>query len=80
MPSIGCWECKRHYDYARPITVIRHLYAGEQIRAWGGPFQGIQRINGSEWTPYGQDATVITPPFPEYTPDTARSAPRARRS
>lgn len=35
------------------------------MRAWGGPDQGTQIIDGANWQPY-QPATVVTPPFPEY--------------
>lgn len=65
--GIGCWETKRFYDSVRPITAIHFLYIGRKIRAWGGVGQGTKIINGEDWTTYGQAATVITPPFPEYT-------------
>ncbi|OYV02485.1 MAG: hypothetical protein CFE45_00165 [Burkholderiales bacterium PBB5] len=26
--AIATWECKRYYDYARPVTAIRHLFRG----------------------------------------------------
>lgn len=64
--SIVCWDAKRYYDCARPITTIRHLFAGQQIQAWGGPGQGTRTIDGKDWQPY-QAANVVTPPFPEYT-------------
>lgn len=64
--SIVCWDAKRFYDCVRPITAIRTLYAGKQIRAWGGPGQGTQLIDGKDWRPY-QPATFVTPPFPEFT-------------
>src|SRR5262249_51875738 len=51
--SIGCWECKRAYDYVRPITAVRLLYRGKRIRAWAGPGRGIQWIRGEDWLPYG---------------------------
>ncbi|MCI0391771.1 MAG: phosphatase PAP2 family protein [Acidobacteria bacterium] len=63
--SIAAWECKRVYDYVRPITAIRFLYQGQRISAWGGPFQGRQFIFGEDWKPY-QMSTFITPPFAEY--------------
>ena len=63
--SIAVWDCKRVYDYVRPITAIRFLYKGKRIRAWAGPYQGTRVISGEEWLPY-QPATFITPPFPEY--------------
>jgi len=57
--SIACWDAKRYFDYVRPITAIRLLYAGHTIKSW----QGL--IDGRQWRPY-QAKTVITPPFPEY--------------
>jgi hypothetical protein len=63
--SIAVWECKRFYDYVRPITAIRFLFAGQQVQAWGGPFRGTQTIDGKDWLPY-QRGTFLTPPFPEY--------------
>ena len=63
--SIAVWECKRYYDFARPITAIRFLYAGQQVRGWAGPGLGIQWIDGANWIPY-QPSTFITPPFAEY--------------
>lgn len=59
--SIACWECKRHYNYVRPVTAIRELYKGQEVSAWGGPYQGTQTIRGECWQPY-----LATPPFPEY--------------
>jgi hypothetical protein len=63
--SICAWDTKRAFDYVRPVTAIRFLYAGQLIQAWGGPFQGTRTISGENWRPY-QLGTVVTPPFPEY--------------
>jgi hypothetical protein len=63
--SIACWDAKRAYDSVRPITAIHHLYTGQQVEAWAGPYQGTKCINGQDWKPY-QAATVVTPPFAEY--------------
>jgi hypothetical protein len=63
--SIAVWDCKRNYDSVRPITAIRFLREGKQIRAWAGPKQGVRIIRGEEWLPY-QPATFLTPPFAEY--------------
>jgi hypothetical protein len=63
--SIAVWECKRAFDYARPITAIRFLFAGLKVRAWGGPHRGTRIIDGADWLPY-QQGTFLTPPFPEY--------------
>ncbi|MDQ2884464.1 MAG: vanadium-dependent haloperoxidase [Chloroflexota bacterium] len=63
--GIACWDCKRHYEYVRPITAVRYLFTGQQITAWGGYNQGTQTFDGGQWLPY-QEANVVTPPFPEY--------------
>ncbi len=62
--GIAVWECKRFYDFARPITAIHFLKAGKKVLATV-PFQGKQVIKGEDWLPY-QPLTFITPPFPEY--------------
>jgi len=59
--SIVCWECKRYYDYVRPVTAIRELYRGQDVKAWGGPHQGTQTIKGEKWNSY-----IPTPPFAEH--------------
>ncbi len=63
--SIVAWDAKRVYDYVRPVTAIHYLYTGQQVLAWGGPYQGTRLIDGGTWRPY-QAPTVVTPPFPEY--------------
>jgi hypothetical protein len=62
--AIATWECKRHYDYARPVTTIRHLMRGKRLRGWTGSTEAT--IDGEAWRPY-QVSTFPTPPFPEYT-------------
>ena len=64
--SICCWDNKRFFDSVRPITAIRHLFHGQRVRAWGGPYHGTQWIDGADWFPY-QRSTFPTPPFPEYS-------------
>jgi hypothetical protein len=64
--SICCWDNKRAFDSVRPITALRYLFRGQQVRAWGGPYRGTQLINGEDWFPY-QARTFPTPPFPEYS-------------
>jgi len=64
--SIATWECKRFYDYPRPVTTIRHLFRGKRIRAWCGPGKGTGEIDGAMWRPF-QANSFPTPPFPEYT-------------
>ncbi|MGH3738397.1 MAG: DUF6851 domain-containing protein, partial [Micromonosporaceae bacterium] len=63
--GVAAWDDKRHFDYVRPITAIRLLYRGQQIRAWGGVGQGTQSIDGGTWQPY-QPPWFPTPPFAEY--------------
>lgn len=62
--AIATWDCKRYYDYVRPVTAIRHLYRGKRIRGWTG--SGEATIDGEAWRPY-QVSTFPTPPFPEFT-------------
>jgi hypothetical protein len=64
--SICCWDNKRAFDSVRPITAIRYLFRGQQVRAWAGPYRGPQLIKGEDWFPY-QATTFPTPPFPEYS-------------
>jgi hypothetical protein len=64
--SICCWDNKRFFESVRPITAIRYLFSGQQVRAWGGPYQGTRLIDGADWFPY-QASTFPTPPFPEYS-------------
>lgn len=64
--SIATWEAKRFYDYARPITAIRHLFRGKTIKAWGGAGRGTVEIQGEFWRTF-QVNTFPTPPFAEYT-------------
>jgi hypothetical protein len=64
--SICCWDNKCAFDSVRPITAIRFLFRGHQVRAWGGPYQGTRLMDGADWLPY-QALTFPTPPFPEYS-------------
>ena len=59
--AIASWECKRRYDSARPVSVIRFLYHGKDIQAWGGPGKGTQTIRGEAWNSY-----LATPPIAEH--------------
>jgi hypothetical protein len=63
--AICAWDNKLAYDSARPISVIRSLYRGQKVLAWGGPGKGTQLIDGEDWFPY-QRSSFPTPPFPEY--------------
>jgi len=55
----------RAFDFARPVSAIRHMYAGQTIEAWGGPGRGTERMPGDSWRPY-QSLSFVTPAFPEY--------------
>lgn len=59
--SITVWDTKYEYDFARPITAIRTLRAGQNVTAWRGPGLGTQTFPATEWRSY-----IPTPPFPEY--------------
>lgn len=59
--SIAVWEAKVRYDYVRPVSAIRFLFAGQPVRAWAGPSQGTRLIRGETWQSY-----ISTPPFAEY--------------
>ena len=63
--SIACWACKRAYDSAYPITVIRYLFKGKQVRAWAGPDKDLQWFDGQYWLPY-QLSQTLAPAYPEY--------------
>jgi hypothetical protein len=64
--SISSWKAKYTFDFWRPTSAIRYLYAGKQVNTWLGPYKGYGMRDGSQWRPY-QAPTVVTPPFPEYT-------------
>src|SRR5579864_7370210 len=53
-------------DAVRPITAIHFLFAGQQVRAWGGRFKGTQTIPAEQWTPYQPQTMAMTPAFPEF--------------
>jgi hypothetical protein len=59
--SVAVWDCKRFFDFARPVTAIRFLYAGKPIRAWAGPGLGTRLFDGRHFRSY-----IPTPPFAEY--------------
>jgi hypothetical protein len=63
--GIAVWDAKAFYDYVRPVTAIRYLFAGLPVLTWAGPFQGTQLILGQNFHPF-QRPTVNTPPFAEY--------------
>jgi len=59
--SIAVWECKRFYDYVRPVSAIRFLHEDQRVQAWGGPFEGTKAIRGDQFQSY-----IRTPAFAEY--------------
>ncbi|KAK5579829.1 hypothetical protein RB653_009516 [Dictyostelium firmibasis] len=64
--GIACWDCKRYFDNARPVTMIPILLKGIKVTGWHGVCQENVEFDLSEWIPY-QDPYVITPPFSDYT-------------
>ncbi len=64
--SIAAWGHKYRWDFARPVSAVRALKAGQLIRAWAGPGRGTETIRGEDWLPY-QPVTFPTPPFPAYS-------------
>jgi hypothetical protein len=64
--SIAAWDTKRTFDSVRPITAIHFLFAGKDVRAWGGRFKGTQTIHGEQWQPYQPVVMSMTPAFPEF--------------
>lgn len=63
--SIASWHSKRVFNYVRPVTVVRTLFAEQQIKAWAGPTEGVKLIVGKQWWPY-QEKYFVTPAFPEH--------------
>jgi membrane-associated phospholipid phosphatase len=59
--SIAAWDCKIAFDYVRPVSAIRYLYAGTPIASWAGSGRGTGLMDGSSWQSY-----IPTPPFAEY--------------
>lgn len=71
--GIAAWWQKYRWDFWRPITAIRHLYANQTITSWLGPGTpettaktgNFGPVLGKDWRPY-QPTGVVTPNFPEY--------------
>ncbi len=64
--GIAAWDAKLAYDSVRPITAIHFLFAGQEVRAWGGRFKGTQTLPGEQWQPYQPVVMAMTPAFPEF--------------
>ena len=80
--GIAAWDAKVHYDYARPVRVVRELgrlgligqpgtdeitgESGNVVRAWGGPGMGTRTILAENWVPYQTPGSHPSPPFAEY--------------
>lgn len=56
--AIAKIEAKMHFLTARPETLVRALFAGEKILAWGGRGKGAEIIDGSEFKPYRPTAAA----------------------
>jgi hypothetical protein len=59
--SIAIWDAKRFYDAIRPISAVRHWYAGMTLQGWAGAGNGITTIDGANWMSW-----IPTPAHPEY--------------
>ncbi|MFI5527030.1 vanadium-dependent haloperoxidase [Kitasatospora sp. NPDC051853] len=59
--GIAIRESKKYWDYARPISMMRYAYDGQQIQAFGGPGLGTVTMDGKNWKSY-----IPTPAFPAY--------------
>ena len=62
-------QTKRFYNHPRPVSVIQCLNAGQQIKTWRGPYQGVGVVPAEQWTPYNPPS-FNTPPFPGYVSGT----------
>ncbi len=56
--AIAKIEAKMHFLTARPETLVRALFAGERILAWGGRGKGAEMIDGGDFTPYRPTAAA----------------------
>lgn len=61
---IASWKEKVRHDAVRPISAIRHLYAGQNIQAYVQNV-GKQTIRGEDWLSYLR--TLPHPDFPSAT-------------
>ncbi|CAD7704523.1 unnamed protein product [Ostreobium quekettii] len=63
--GVAAWESKRHFDFARPITMIQCGLGDETLESWLGPYLGLGTLPASRWQPY-QATTFVTPAFQGY--------------
>lgn len=56
--AIAKIEAKMHFLTARPETLIRALFAGEKILAWGGRGRGAEIVDGEDFKPYRPTAAA----------------------
>jgi len=63
--SIACWDCKRAYNTARPLSYIRSFFRGRLTHARVGSQHSAWLTEGQNWHPY-QPADIVTPASPEY--------------
>jgi hypothetical protein len=56
---VATWDAKMAYDFARPISAIRTVFAGRTVK--NRTAAGVVDVAATSWTPY-----LYTPPFPEY--------------
>ncbi|KYR01523.1 hypothetical protein DLAC_01514 [Tieghemostelium lacteum] len=64
--GIACWDTKRFFDNARPVTMIPYLFKGTMVNGWHGPCQNHVDYDLADWIPY-QDKYFVTPSFPDFT-------------
>jgi hypothetical protein len=46
------WRDKVLFNMVRPPTVIHALYRNASLLTYGGPYQGVQTIQGRDWQAY----------------------------
>lgn len=62
---IACWEAKYVYDSSRPMTLVRHYYAGQLLPGWLGYGRGVGMVRAEDWINYSP-YYFLCPPFPAY--------------
>ncbi|KAN0023661.1 hypothetical protein ACTFIV_008048 [Dictyostelium citrinum] len=50
--GIACWDCKRFFDNARPVTMIPILFKGVKINGWNGVCKENVEFDLADWIPY----------------------------